>query len=453
MLDSSATALEGMPAPSVSSIAAFDTGLSASTLRYLRHLHSGRVDPRSIGFRMTTPADDHDFTALLRSALVNHRIPELAAGLAPPLALYRSLRTLLVRYRELSADAMLQSAPVPARVVRPGDAYPEANQLLRLLTALGDVPGETPVPAAPSVYEGAVVDAVKHFQMRHGLDTDGIIGARTRTALRVPLAWRARQIELALERLRWLPHLNQDRFLAVNIPMFRLWVWDSIPPNGAPSFGMDVIVGRGLNRQTPVFVEEMEYLIFRPYWNVPSSILRGEILPALRREPGYLQRHDMEIVSGAGDDARAVPLTEESLAQLEQGRLRVRQRPGPGNSLGLVKFIFPNDVNVYLHGTPAADLFSRSRRDFSHGCVRVQDPVALAEWALKGQDEWDRDRILAAMNARRPQQVNLKRPIQVILFYVTAVVMPDDGSIHFAEDIYDHDTKLDRALEHREIQK
>ncbi len=166
---------------------------------------------------------------------------------------------------------MLQRAPVPARVVRPGDAYPEARPLLHLLTALGDLPGETPPPAAPSVYEGAVVDAVRRFQKRHGLDTDGIIGARTRTALRVPLVWRARQIELALERLRWLPHLNHDRFLAVNIPMFRLWVWDSMPPNGAPSFGMDVIVGRGLNRQTPVFVEEMEYLLFRPYWNVPTS--------------------------------------------------------------------------------------------------------------------------------------------------------------------------------------
>lgn len=453
MLDSSATALERTQRPTVSSIAAFDADLSAGMLRYLRHVHIGRVDPRSIGFRMTRPADDHDFAALLRSALVDHRIPELAAGLAPPLALYRRLRTLLVRYRELSADAILQSAPVPARVVRPGDAYPEASALLRLLTALGDLPGETPAPVAPQVYEGAVVDAVRRFQMRHGLDADGIIGARTQTALRVPLAWRARQIELAMERLRWLPHLNQDRFLAVNIPMFRLWVWDSIPLDGAPSFGMDVIVGRGLNRQTPVFVEEMEYLIFRPYWDVPSSILRGEILPALGREPGYLQRHDMEIVSGAGDDARVVPLTDESLAQLQQGRLRVRQRPGPGNSLGSVKFIFPNDVNVYLHDTPAPELFSKSRRDFSHGCVRVQDPVALAEWALKGQDGWDRDRILAAMKAQRPQRVNLNRPIQVILFYITAVVMPDDGSIHFAEDIYGHDTKLARAVERRELPK
>jgi murein L,D-transpeptidase YcbB/YkuD len=159
----------------------------------------------------------------------------------------------------------------------------------------------------------------------------------------------------------------------------------------------------------------------------------------------------MEIVSGAGDDARAVPLTEESRAQLQQGRLRVRQRPGPKNSLGLVKFIFPNDANVYLHDTPAPELFGRSRRDFSHGCVRVQDPIALAEWALKGQDTWDRDRILAAMNGRPSQRVNLQRPIQVILFYITAVVMPDDGSVHFAEDIYGHDTKLDRALRRREM--
>ena len=453
ILNASATALDNTPTPALSSIAAFDTDLSASTLRYLRHLHIGRVDPRSIGFRMTTPADDHDFAALLRSAIVARRVPALAGELAPPLALYRGLRTLLVRYRDLAADPLLQSAFVPARILRPGDAYAGVAALRRLLVALGDLPGETQAPAALPTYEGAVVDAVRRFQTRHGLYPDGVIGPRTETALRVPLAWRARQIELALERLRWLPHLNQDRFLAVNIPMFRLWVWDSIPPNGAPSFGMDVIVGRGLNRQTPVFVDEMEYLIFRPYWNVPPSILRGEILPALHREPGYLQQHDMEIVSGAGDDARAVPLTEESLAQLQQGRLRVRQRPGPRNSLGLVKFIFPNDVNVYLHDTPAPELFSKSRRDFSHGCVRVQDPVALAEWALEGQEQWDRERILAAMNASRPRQVNLKRPIQVILFYITAVVMPEDGSIHFAEDIYGHDTKLDGALERREILK
>jgi murein L,D-transpeptidase YcbB/YkuD len=207
-----------------------------------------------------------------------------------------------------------------------------------------------------------------------------------------------------------------------------------------------VIVGRSLNRQTPVFVEQMHYIVFRPYWNVPSSIVRGEILPAIARDPAYLERHDMEIVSGQSDNAAFVPPTTENLALLRQGRLRVRQRPGPRNSLGTVKFVFPNDANVYLHSTPAPQLFSQSRRDFSHGCVRVEDPVALAEWALKGENGWTRDRIIAAMDGLRPLQVNLTRPIQVILFYVTAAVMPDDGSIHFAQEIYGHDAKLDRAL-------
>jgi L,D-transpeptidase YcbB len=222
ILDVWAPALDSTQTPAVSSIAAFDTGLSASTLRYLRHLHIGRVDPRAIGFRMTTPADSHDFAALLRSALVGHRVPDLAAELTPPLALYRGLRTLLVRYRDLAADLLFQSALVPAHILRPGDDYAGVAALRRLLVALGALPGETSAPAVLSIYEGAVVDAVRHFQMRHGLDTDGVIGARTQTALRVPLAWRARQIELALERLHWLPHLNEDRLLAVNIPMFRL---------------------------------------------------------------------------------------------------------------------------------------------------------------------------------------------------------------------------------------
>jgi L,D-transpeptidase YcbB len=264
--------------------------------------------------------------------------------------------------------------------------------------------------------------------------------------LRVPLATRVRQIELALERLRWLPHLGHERFLAVNIPMFRLWAWDSIPPDGAPSFDMGVIVGRALDTRTPVFVEEMRSIIIRPYWNIPSSILRHEILPAIERDPEYLRRQDMEIVSGSGDDAHPVPATAENLARLREGRLRVRQRPGPNNALGLVKFVFPNDENVYMHGTPAMQLFSRSRRDFSHGCVRLEDPVALAEWVLNDQPEWTRDRILAAMQGSAPRRVNLRQPIQVILFYITAVVMPDDGTVRFADDIYGHDARLEKAL-------
>lgn len=249
-----------------------------------------------------------------------------------------------------------------------------------------------------------------------------------------------------MERLRWLPHPGDERFVGVNIPMFRLWAWDSIPPDGSPTFDTAVIVGRALRTQTPVFVEEMTSVIFRPYWNIPPSILRNEILPALRRDPDYLRRQNMEIVSGAGDDAAVVRATPDALDRLGRGTLRIRQRPGADNALGLVKFVFPNDENVYMHGTPAPQLFGRNRRDFSHGCVRVQDPVALAEWVLKDRPEWTHDRILSAMNGSETVRVDLPGPIRVILFYVTAVVMPEDGAVHFAEDIYSHDTRLARAL-------
>lgn len=448
-LNGLAIALGATTTPVVSDIAAFDASLSANTLRYLQQFHMGRVDPRAIGFRMTVPADVHDFAALLRSAVSNHRTTEAAAELTPRVALYRALRGMLARYRSLAADPTLESPPLADTSVRPGQPYAGLGTLHRWLVALGDLPADVPESAELSTYDGPIVEGVKRFQLRHGLDPDGVLGKSTQAALRVPLAGRVRQIELALERLRWLPHLGTERFIAVNIPMFHLWGWDSIPANGAPSFGMSVIVGRALNTQTPVFVEEMQYLIFRPYWNIPSSIMRHEVLPAIERDSDYLRRQEMEIVAGAGDDARPVGLTADTLALLRQGRLRVRQRPGAKNALGLVKFVFPNDSHVYLHGTPAPQLFSRQRRDFSHGCVRVEDPVALAEWVLKGQDDWTRDNVLAAMNSDQSRRVNLARPIQVILFYITAVVMPEDGSIRFAEDIYRHDIRLANALTQR----
>jgi murein L,D-transpeptidase YcbB/YkuD len=293
--------------------------------------------------------------------------------------------------------------------------------------ALGDLPADTDEGAAIT-YSGAIVAGVEHFQRRHGLHADGLLGHDTQTALAVPLAWRVRQIELALERLRWLPHLGDERFIGVNIPMFRLWAWDGIRQDGAASFQTAVIVGRAFNTETPIFVEEMRDIVFRPAWNVPASITRREILPALRHDPEYLRRHDMEVVSAPGEP------------------LRVRQRPGPHNALGLVKFVFPNDENVYMHGTPAPALFARPRRDFSHGCIRVEDPVGLAEWALSGQPGWTRDRILDAMNGDHSARAPLTKPIRVVLFYLTAVVTPEDGAVHFALDIYGHDARLDRRL-------
>lgn len=213
--------------------------------------------------------------------------------------------------------------------------------------------------------------------------------------------------------------------------MFRLWAWDAVDGR-PPAFGMDAIVGRASRTQTPVFMEDLREVIFRPYWNVPPSILRGEILPALRRDPDYLRKHDMEVVRGTEHDP-----------------LDVRQRPGAKNALGLVKFVFPNDDNVYMHGTPATELFARRRRDFSHGCVRVADPAALAEWVLRDLPDWTRARIETAMAGPGSTSVKLPRPITVVLFYTTAAVTPDDGRLHFVDDIYRHDARLDRALRAR----
>jgi murein L,D-transpeptidase YcbB/YkuD len=334
----------------------FDRQLTAAMAKYLREVHEGRVDPRTLGFRMNVTPDNHDFEAVVRQAVAANRLATTIEDFTPRLALYRNLRHALQQYR--------------------------AGQ-------------------APQLADG------------------------------VPLSSRIRQIELALERLRWLPHLGEERFIGINIPMFRLWAWDATRPDGKASFQTNVIVGRALNTRTPVFVEQMEHIIFRPYWNVPSSIVRNEILPAMSRQRDYLRRHNMEIVSPPG------------------APLRIRQRPGATNALGLVKFVFPNDDGVYLHGTPAPALFAHARRDFSHGCVRAQDPVGLAQWVLADRPEWTRERILAAMHGDESLRVDLLRPIRVILFYLTAVVTPEDGIVHFVNDIYGHDARLDRMLRSR----
>ncbi|HEV8240159.1 MAG TPA: L,D-transpeptidase family protein [Thermoanaerobaculia bacterium] len=431
----------------------FERRLNAATVRYLHDLHEGRVDPRTIGFHMAVPDDRHDFPAIVRDAVLRHDLAAVVASYEPQIDQYAALRRELARYRGLAAGPPLELGPPPrgARSVRAGETFADVAPLQRLLVALGDLaPGS--VPPGTVLYEGPLVDGVRRFQSRHGLAADGVLGLRTRQAMAVPVANRVRQIELALERLRWLPHLDPGGFVVVNIPIFRLVAWEpaaaGAPPDrrAAPQLAMGVIVGRALDRETPVFADEVEEVIFRPYWNVPASIVRGEVLPAVARHPGYLERHDMEIVDGPGDDARHVATSAQSLALLRDGKLRLRQRPGPANALGLVKLVFPNASNVYLHGTPAPELFQNARRDFSHGCVRVEDPVALAEWALAGEAGWDRARIVAAMNGRGQLRVRLGRPRQVILFYVTAIVRSDDHTIHFADDIYGHDGGLERAL-------
>lgn len=434
--------------------AAFDVSLSLSMMRYLRQFHRGRVNPREIGFLVSLPEDEHDYADLVREAATQSRLREVIATVMPPLVQYRALRAMLPKYRALAlvdGNTLPRMPKAPAKSIKPGGTTPPpALEILRTrLIAMGDLP-ETAAPLAdPALYDGEVVEGVKRFQFRHGFENDGVLGKATWAALSVPLSWRLRQIELAMERMRWLPHLGERAFVAVNVPMFRLFAWDKVPESGVPDFEMGVIVGKALNTRTPVFLEEMTHLIFQPYWNVPKSILHGELLPILRRDLGYLTRQHMEMVDGQGDDATVADPTAENVERLARGELRLRQRPGPKNALGQVKFMFPNDENIYLHSTPAPELFGRARRDFSHGCVRVEDPVALAVWALKDQPEWTREKIVAAMNGTPSFKVNLTKPIRVVMYYVTATVMPDTNTIHFAEDIYKQDPKLDQALKGR----
>ena len=389
-----AAALDTAPGAAASPQPVFERDLDSAMRRYLHDIHLGRVDPRAFGFRVARPgAAAPDFAALLHVAAAAGRLRQMAAELRPQLGQYAKLREALARYRVLAADSSLGQLSVVAPAKR-GEAYGGPAALHRRLVTLGDLPADAPPPTDRD--DATLAKGLSRFQSRHGLAPDGVIGRATLAALNVPLEHRVQQIELALERLRRLPDLGARPFVGINIPMFRLWAWDPAAPADA-LISMGVVVGRALNTQTPVLNEEMRYVVFRLYWNLPRSIVRNDVLPALARDPNYLQRNDMEIVRGAGDDAQAVAASNENLAGLREGGLRLRQRPGRKNSLGLVKFIFPNDANIYLHDTPAAQLFGRARRDFSHGCVRVEDPVALAHWVLKDQPDWTRERIQAAM--------------------------------------------------------
>jgi murein L,D-transpeptidase YcbB/YkuD len=461
-LEGTANGLDSTSAPDPTLVGRFDLALSTAFLRYVSDLHGGRIDPRRIGFKLDLPVDRHDVPAMVRTALAEGTIPYLVLTQRPPIIQYERVKGSLAQYREL-ADSVTEPVPAVTTAIKPGETWSGIAALTRRLRLLGDLDSTSAVPdsardqgavelAAPAGagrHDGRLVEAVKRFQERHGLTADGVIGRATVAALNVPLAHRVAQLELTLERLRWIPDLSGERFILVNIPTFHLWAWDSLNAEGMPSLDMDVIVGqKALNTQTPVFAEQMRYVIFRPYWNVPPGILRSEVLPEIRKDSTYLARNDMEIVQGQGDDARPVEPSELNLELLARGQLRVRQRPGPRNSLGLVKFMFPNDENVYLHSTPAQELFNRTRRDFSHGCVRVERPVDLALWVLGDTVTWNRERIVATMREGKSTRVNLSRPLPVILFYTTAMV-GSDGATMFFDDIYGHDEKLLQALHAR----
>jgi murein L,D-transpeptidase YcbB/YkuD len=441
--DYDAAILDGVARHSVRALlsttdrARFDVSLTVNLMRLFDDLETGRLHPGTLDRVSDTRTD---LAIAIMSAVAGDSIPHLVASMAPQLAQYRNLQRQLARYRQLARDSSLGLLPVSAPTRR-GDAYSGAGALRRRLVELGDLAPDS--MGAGVLYNGPDERAVGRFQFRHGLEPTGVLDSATFVEINAPFGQRVRQIELALERLRWLPRIGRERFIVVNIPAFRLFAFDSVGGTGAPALSMKVIVGKALDKQTPVLYEQLRYVELRPFWNVPRSILVEEMIPLLRRDSAYLRRNDMDLV-GAGDLIAEGPVTQEVLVRLTAGELRVRQRPGPRNSLGLIKFVFPNAAGVYLHGTPQPELFAHTRRDFSHGCIRLEDPIALAAWVLRNRPEWSRERIEAAQEASTSRAM-LTRPLPVIIFYTTAVASPD-GNIWFYSDIYGHDRSLTEAL-------
>jgi murein L,D-transpeptidase YcbB/YkuD len=356
---------------------------------------------------------------------------------------YRRTEQALVRYIELARTDDGEKLPDVTKPIDPGQSYAGVPRLARFLRLVGDLPANATLPGDTQTYSGPLVDAVKRCQRRHGLDDDGRLGPGTIKQLNVPLQDRVKQLQLTLERWRWLPSEFSAPPIIVNIPDFQLRTLDE---NNNVTMMMRVVVGKAMRTQTPVFSRDMTYVVLRPYWNVPPSILRSEIIPGIARDRGYLARKRYEVATYDGKVVTDGDVSDEVLAQLRAGKLMVRQRPGPSNALGLVKMMFPNEYNVYLHSTPSQELFSRTRRDFSHGCIRVEKPAELAAWTLRNNPGWTLERVRQGMlSGKDDVTVSLVKKVPVFIVYGTALAY-ENGEVHFSEDIYGHDAELAAAL-------
>jgi murein L,D-transpeptidase YcbB/YkuD len=374
---------------------------------------SGQHEPKELGQAWhINPSNERVDSALTLTL----REDDLAAGLArmrPQDPAYDSLRVALMKYREMAAKGDWPTVPAGKALKRGDTDSPARLAALRArLSAEGF--GTTDSVAKPGVFDRALAGAVAEFQAHHGIVVDSMLGQETVDAMNVPIAYRVAQIGANLERYRWMPRDLGQRYIFVNVPQFKLTAYDS----GQKALEMKVIVGKDYeDRATPVFSDSMEFVIFRPYWNVTPNIAAKEIFPKEAASPGYIASQDMEVYN-------------------DHGRRAVRQRPGPKNALGFVKFMFPNDFNIYLHDTPNHELFDKDIRAFSHGCIRLEKPAELAQWVLG----WTPDRVEAAMHGADNRQINLPRKVPVYIAYFTTMV--DNGQLYFGNDLYDRDNKL-----------
>jgi murein L,D-transpeptidase YcbB/YkuD len=394
------------------------------------HLRRGRVKPGDVDKHWFGTQPTEDLGGFLKTALQSGNLEESLHKLTPRHPQYEALKKTMTRYREIAAQGGWGTLPDTVLRLKPGQADPTVAALAARLAAEGDLPTGA---APPATFDATLRDAVKHFESRHGFTADGRLDKDVLAAMNVPVADRIRQLEVNLERWRWLPEELGRRHILVNIPTYHLTAFN----DGRPELEMRVVTGK-TDSPTPIFNDVMTTVVFSPYWNVPPDILKNEVIPAAMRDPGYLDKNNMEVVRGT----HVVSAWD---ADLSDPALRVRQRPGPKNSLGHVKFMFPNQFDVYLHDTPAEALFGRVARDYSHGCVRVEKPFELAQWVLQGDSKWTPETIQAAMDSGEERHVALKDKIPVYIQYQTAWV-DGDGTVQFREDVYGHDASQGHVI-------
>jgi L,D-transpeptidase YcbB len=369
-----------------------------------------KINPRDLSWFI--PRKKIDLQSLL-AAMTDRRKDSLTFR-EPVMRQYQLLKEQLVKYYTLEAADTIGAITMSSKKLEAGDTSEIVALIRSKLHLLGDISDNN----GSDIYDEALVAGILYFQQRHGLGVDGVIGKQTLAAINVPVKVRIRQMLVNLERNRWVPYELKGDFLVVNIPEFTLHVHQ----DGKYAWNTPVIVGKAATN-TVIFNAMLKYVVFSPYWNVPASIQRNEIEPAIRRNPGYLAAKNME--------------------RLPNGT--IRQKPGPNNALGRVKFLFPNQYNIYLHDTPAKNLFNEPKRLFSHGCIRVKNPEKLAEFLLRDYPEWTAEAREAAMNDRKENWVTLKKEVPVFISYFTAWV-DGSGTLQFREDVYSHDKRLEKVL-------
>ncbi|MFZ5764999.1 MAG: L,D-transpeptidase family protein [Thermodesulfobacteriota bacterium] len=424
-------------APSIEQLASLDLLLTDAFLVLGSHFFKGRINPATIDPEWQVRRDNGDLTQILRLALANGNVKNALEELLPKNQIYAGLRRALARYRQMAAAGEWSAIPAGPKLAS-GDNGPRVAALRRRLAA----EDETITPEG-DIFDGGLAAAVRRFQARHGLDTDAVVGRNTLTALNIGAEERLHQIELNLERWRWLPRELGQRHIIVNIAGFELTLME----NDRSVLSMRVVVGKPY-RRTPVFSGAVSTIVLNPTWEVPASIAAQDLLPKIKKDPGFLAKNGYRLFRGWNSGSEEVnPATVNWRAVRDNTfPFRLRQEPGPLNALGRVKFLFPNPHDVYLHDTPSRSLFSRDMRTFSSGCIRLEKPLELAVHLLRGTPLADRKILDEALASGKTQSIRLTEKVQVHLLYWTAWA-DDDNTVHFRGDIYDRDRTLWQAMQ------